>query len=61
MIYQKIDKQSGPKVSGCPRTHFLLSLGLRKLGENLTPGAVRMCKSRGRPGGGWSGLELTDT
>ena len=38
------------------------TLGQRKLGENPTPRAVRMCESLGSPGRGreWSGLELTD-
>ena len=36
----------------------------RQRSENLTPGATRMCESTGVAwggGGGWSGLELTDT
>ena len=29
-IYRKIDKRSGPKVSGCPRTRIILSLRFSK-------------------------------
>ena len=34
--------------------------GRRKLDENPTSKAARTCESRGSPGGGWSGLDLTD-
>ena len=37
-------------------------LRARERSENPTPGATRMCESPGvARGGGWSGLELTDT
>ena len=32
-IYRKLNRWSGPKVCGCPRTHLLLSLKLIFSGE----------------------------